>query len=249
MRDEERRRYEIHATSNLFKRRIAESRTALEQCVGLRTVVSTSWGKDSCVCVHLAQEVLGMNVECVHLRSPYELPGGEHVEAWFVARGAICTDIHAKWDLRQYIEFLQGVGLEYQQDARGRGKRRKVNALHEWYDANAIEARVGGVRAEESKGRKLNFGLRGLHYQLRSGVWSCNPLAWWTPVDVWAYLVTHGVPWHPLYDCETHGFNRERNRNSGWLTMPRPERVDWLRTHYPEQWRVLVREFPSARLV
>lgn len=75
------------------------------------------------------------------------------------------------------------------------------------------------------------------------------PLAWWTARDVWAYLVSRSVPWHPIYDYEDCGLTREKNRNTGWLSTDGASegRLIWLRRHFPEQWERLATEFPDVR--
>lgn len=102
------------------------------------------------------------------------------------------------------------------------------------------------MRAEESANRRRLFRARGTTY-LRGGTeWVCNPLAWWTANDVWAYLVSRGLPWHRLYDCETLGFTRERLRSGGWLYTDGVHDgwIPWLREHFPDQFRQLVAAFP-----
>lgn len=242
-------RYEEHARLRVFQRRIDEARATLASIRGKRLVVSTSWGKDSCVVLHLALCELGVPLTSLHLRSPYELPGGEHIESWFRSLGVATVDTPTKLDLAGYLAWLQEAGLGYQRMSINRGKAKKIGELTRWYAEHGIKARVSGVRAEESKARRINFRTRGLTYELTSGVVSCNPLAWWTPVDVWAYIASRALPYHRLYDCETHGMTRESLRNAGWLTIREPERAAWLRRHFPEQWRTLAAAFPSVRLI
>jgi 3'-phosphoadenosine 5'-phosphosulfate sulfotransferase (PAPS reductase)/FAD synthetase len=76
-----------------------------------------------------------------------------------------------------------------------------------------------------------------------------QPLAWWSAQDTWAYLFSREVPYHPLYDRETHGQTRETLRNTGWLSTDGAEqgRIAWLREHYPDQYRLLEAAFPRIR--
>lgn len=66
---------------------------------------------------------------------------------------------------------------------------------------------------------------------------------------MWARIAERGLPYHPLYDCESHGMTRETLRNSGWLTTvgAAEGRIAWLRQHFPEQYRALAAEFPQVR--
>ena len=248
MRHSDRAMYEIHARSREHQRRIGEARRELERVRGKRLVVGSSWGKDSVALVDLAVRTLGP-VDVVHLKSPYELPGYESVLEW--ARGLGCT-IHTaptRKTLDGYLAWLDRVGLGFDWITGDAGKRSKIDELTEWITARGYEARATGVRAEESRQRAKHFAARGLTYTLTSGIVVTNPIGRWTGRDVWAYTVARELPWHPLYDCETHGLTRERLRNAGWLTFHRSadSRASWLRQHYPEQWSIVVERWPHVR--
>lgn len=248
MRDIDRRTYELVASTRRFAELVERSREELRKAHALgRLVVSTSWGKDSCALAHLALETLGP-VPLVHLQSGYELPGGDAVVEYFKARTAV-HEVPAKMALDELIAWLQEHGLGYERtELHGAGKKRKADRGIEWAKANGFDVQVLGMRAEEAKGRRMCFRVRGLTYRAH-GLIVSNPIGWWRTSDVWAYLVSRGVPWHPLYDCETHGLTREQIRNSGWLTVSPADdaRVAWLKQHYPAQYRALAEHFPQVR--
>lgn len=231
-----------------FRRKLDRARAEIMAATRTgRYVVSSSWGKDSCALVHLALTVCGP-VDVAHLRSPYELPGGEDVVQWFAERVRVHT-VPTSRTLDEYVAWLQSHGLHYERDALlARGKARKADELVEWVLSRGYDTQLLGMRAAESKGRRQCFRVRGLTYPAR-GLTVCNPLGWWTARDVWAYLVSHDVPWHPLYDRETHGQSRETLRNAGWLSVHGAEdaRIAWLRQHYPEQYRQLAERLPQVR--
>lgn len=239
------RLYEIHARHSVFRERVVKAR-ALVATMPKDTIVCSSWGKDSGVLVSLALRAGIRNV--AHLRSPYELPGWEPVRDWAVANGAIVHDVPTARTLDEYVSWLQAHGLHYEREtlltARKAAKR---DELLDWVDAHGFTSQLLGMRADESKGRKACFRVRGLRYPAH-GLDVCNPFGWWTTRDVWAYLVSEGVPWHRLYDCETHGETRETLRNGGWLSVhgSNDARIPWLREHFPEQYRALRERFPQV---
>ncbi len=247
------RRYEVLAKTVAFQRRLYHAKLEIESATRHHDhwVVSSSWGKDSCALVALIAETVGPGFEAVHLRSPYELPGYEHVLEWFAARCVIHT-VETARTLAEYVEWLQAHGLGYERDrAQGAGKARKVDEMLAWVRERGFGLQFLGMRAAESKARKTCFRVRGLTYPAHGLVVS-NPIGWWSTSDVWAYLVSRGVPWHRLYDCETHGVTREQIRNAGWLTVVGDQtdwRIPWLRQHFPEQYRELRRLFPRVGLL
>lgn len=53
---------------------------------------------------------------------------------------------------------------------------------------------VYGLRIDESRARRLRFAQHGI-----SSKNTCAPLSTWTYMDVFAYLLEHGLPIHPAY--------------------------------------------------
>lgn len=245
------REYETHAKTLAFQRRLAAAQIEISRAIGggAPWLVSSSWGKDSCALVGLASEVVGARFEAAHLRSPYELPGYERVLEWARERCTIHT-VDSTRTLTEYVAWLSEHGLGYERETQqSAGKQAKADQLIDWVRGNGYAVQLLGMRADESKARRKCFQVRGLTYRAH-GLTVSNPLGWWTSRDVWAYLVSRGIPWHPLYDATTHGYTREQLRNSGWLTVTNFDdgRTAWLRQHYPEQWRALAAEFPQVRL-
>lgn len=157
-------------------------------------------------------------------------------------------DVPARLSLQDTIAWLRTHGLGHEREKRGgAGKKRKADAALEWVLSRGYDVQALGMRAEESPARRTCFRIRGLVYEAH-GIVVANPIGWWSTRDVWAYLVSRDLPWHRLYDLETHGFTRETLRNSGWLTWAAaPDnggRAQWLEAHYPEQWRALLADFP-----
>lgn len=248
------REYETHAKTVSFARKLYWSRCEIERAAQPhnRWLVSSSWGKDSCALAGLVSETLGPGFHVSHLRSPYELPGCERVVEWFGARCVIHA-VETSRTLAEYVAWLQQHGLGFEREQRRKvGRARKADELATWASDNGYTMQMLGMRADESQVRRRVFRSKGVTYQRSAGGWISNPIAWWSVTDVWAYLVSRNVPWHPLYDCETHGVTRKQIRNAGWLTVQGDAtdwRIPWLRRHYPDQYRMLVEAFPQVRLL
>ena len=71
------------------------------------------------------------------------------------------------------------------------GRRRCDEAL------SGLDAWITGMRREQSPTRS---DIAEAGWDDKHGLWKFNPLADWTERDVWAYIVDHGLPYHPLHD-------------------------------------------------
>lgn len=243
--------YEVFAKTKAFQRHVDTARRLLVQ--GAETgkiVISMSWGKDSCAMGDLACRELG-KCDMMHMAYTHELPGGDAVRQHFSERATI-HELPPLNTLAESLEWLKVVGLPHERDPREHQKiiqTRKRSRGNDWAVGNGYTCTALGMRAQESMTRRRLFKYRGPLYQRAGGHWVCNPLAWWKTEDVWAYLVSREVPWHPLYDHETHGFTRATLRNGGWLYTDGTDRgwTVWMREHFPEQWRMLCDAFPHMR--
>jgi 3'-phosphoadenosine 5'-phosphosulfate sulfotransferase (PAPS reductase)/FAD synthetase len=149
-------------------------------------------------------------------------------------------------------EWCERIGLPHERTANVQSRvvqEIKRDRGGEWAREHGYAVQVLGLRASESVIRRMLLRRRGLLYQLSTGDWRAQPLAWWSAQDTWAYLFSREVPYHPLYDHETHGQTRETLRNTGWLSTDGAEqgRIAWLQEHYPAQYRQLAAEFPRIR--
>lgn len=61
-----------------------------------------------------------------------------------------------------------------------------------------LDAWISGLRREQASTRSAARRLE--HDPVRPGVVKINPLVDWSEEEVWAYLTTHEVPYHTLYE-------------------------------------------------
>lgn len=254
MRSQDRSRYLMHARTRTHLARVERARsilrTAVEIAGGVEAVaVFTSWGSDSVPLCDLALSTLGP-VTMVHMASAYEMPGGEHVVEHFAARGRVVT-LPPSRTLDETVAWLHEIGLGCDRETEATRKvtnRAKGDKGARWATDNRVAVQVLGMRADETLSRKKLFAARGPIYGARGLTLAC-PLASWSTVDVWAYTVSRGLPWHPLYDCEGLGFTRENLSNIGWLTTHgvASGRIAWLRRYYPDLHALIVEEWPHLR--
>lgn len=252
MRYEEREALRLHVKLPAFRRRLARAEDVLRRANDLgRLVVASSWGKDSVVLCDLASRTLGA-IPIMHIASSYRLPGWEGVAAHFCERTRV-HDIAPARGLQEMIEWLKDVGLPHERTRAAQGNvvavmKKDVGAS--WCIEHGFRVQALGMRAEENqRTRGRLFRARGLIYEAR-GVMMANPLGAWSSMDVWGYIAAHGLPYHPMYDCETHGFTRHTLRNAGWLSTDGAHRgrIAWLRAHYLSQYQELKTQFPQVAM-
>lgn len=91
---------------------------------------------------------------------------------------------------------------------------------------------LSGIRAEESGIRRMSVRRLGID---TGNV--CRPMAWWTVVDVFAYLAMRNLPVHPNYAMLGNGrWPREyiRTASIGGDRGTEHGRREWEREYYPD---------------
>lgn len=250
MPDIERAAYLAHARSPVFARRAKEAEVTLRRAAEAGAVViMSSWGKDSVVLCDIACR-LWERPTILHIASSYRIPGWESVQDHFASRANLHV-IEPSRTLEETIEWLREVGLPHERTKAQQMrvvKTIKKDVGASWCKEHGYAVQALGLRADESKARRDWLRRVGTLYEAQ-GVKIVAPLAWWSARDVWAYIVSRGLPYHPMYDLQTDGVTRETQRNTGWLSTDGAHdgRIAWLRRHYTELYRALAAHFPDVR--
>lgn len=169
-----------------FKRKVAQAKQFIKQALEISpAIVSISWGKDSTVMLHLAQQIKP-DILAVHYASPESHSG-------------ITSNFPEVID-----NYLDRFNTNY----------RYLVAEPDWaFTPNTVKDRVHsivntddyrmdliGVRADESRERKLAIKKYGVIHQYSTGLWRCFPLAYWKTRDIWAYTILHELPYLMAYN-------------------------------------------------
>jgi len=172
--------------------RVEESLEFLGTLRGKRVYVAFSGGKDSICTLHLSYRVLGPGIEVFHWdHGPWLVPRPVEDELQRIMRAVAPKAVHivrtgkalqgerARWDYRAWYRAFFGT-LE------------KLRVERGW------EVGLLGLRGEEGVRRRLRTGE---WCELRGGVALCYPIRRWTWRDVWAYIVSNGLPYPSVYDA------------------------------------------------
>jgi phosphoadenosine phosphosulfate reductase len=162
--------------------------------------VSVSWGKDSVVAAHLAlQAAPGARVVWVRSRH-FEMPECDLVRDAFLA---------AHPDAR-----YEEIDVELRNPKRGEPgydtRHLDPHADHQDVLKEELTGRyVSGLRAEESRMRRMSIAHRGLTTPN-----TCRPIGRWDATHVYAYLHREELPAHPAYAMSAGGHYDRR-----WLRV------------------------------
>lgn len=239
----------VHAELASFQTKVVSALGAIRRAAELgRVGVSFSGGKDSLVLLHLVRLVL-TDAPAAFYDSGSELPATYSM----VAREGVVT-ITPRYSMLDMARYAGWWGYAHPVDAGCPFDAKRI-VIEEPAETFVVRERLRvichGVRAEESSARKKHTRSRGELYQSTDRTWYCMPLARWTLADVWAYIATRGLDYHPAYDdMALARLPRESwriatllgERGSGW------GRHVMLRRYAPEQWAAIAREFPLFAL-
>ncbi len=199
--------------------------------------VSFSAGKDSAVVADLAHRMRpGIDILMADPGCPTHWLKGERDEwlAFAAARG---------WGLRLFAwdKWSAVSAAESIEDHQNKAHADMFRELHAYARANGLTGRLTGMRAEESRRRRLLTAHRGATYEMADGTTAINPIADWMVADVWAYIITHGLPWLSIYDAFGPA---ARNGMIGQSGIDHG-RLGYLKIHYPEVWREAMSRLPA----
>lgn len=237
-----RERYLLHATLPAHRRKVAQAQDIIAQALATcpSWYVAFSTGKDSTCVLALVRSV---QPDAVAHHSLHERMLPESV-AYLertpnVRRVAYQdfdgTDWAQRWSSRQAAEAAGARWLEGDEIAM-RG---------------APEAGVFlGLRADENGYRKVHLRSLGtLYHAQKTGKWHCNPVAWWSVEDVWAYILSSGIDYNAAYDRLDEMGIAPRDQRIGPLVVERVVgrgQIAILRRGWPEIYRDLASRFPEA---
>ena len=158
--------------------------------------LSVSWGKDSMVVAHLVAETR-LPIPFVFVR----VAAGENPDCDAVRDAFLTRYPHV--DYREHLDeetAARRFGYQPTDPERPGVSLPKLR----------IGPYITGLRAEESATRAAS--IKAWHGITTKN--TCRPIAFWTAVDVFAYLAGHDLPVHPAY-AMSHGGHLDRR----WLRV------------------------------
>lgn len=219
--------------------------------------VGVSWGKDSMCVLHMAYS-MGIR-KAVHVRYHPQarfpdsdeirdrtlemLPGLEYVE----------IPCESSWDVYERAgRFFMEPETDVEKTLVKAYEGQFQLAMAEGQRQLGAAGSFGGMRADESKARWMLTHTKGNDYVTVDNRRIVLPIAYWSGADVWAYIVTHGLPWLKIYDYSPRGSRiRERSEPAFAVTGGVADSIrrhgSWIgwRSAYPEWWSVWISRWPE----
>lgn len=246
----------LHARTRLHQRRVDR---ALETIAAFsaqveQPYVAWSAGKDSTAMTHLACVAAGhLDWHVLSIKDDLDFPGEEEYVRGLAAEwGLTRLDVvHPPLSLQDWIADHLAT-MEIGDDVHSRTAGLSREAFYPVIDAYADQIQADGVllglRTEESPGRNMNRASRGTIYPHSGGVLHCTPIADWRGLDVYAYLLSHGIEPLHVYRCCGLATSPDLVRKSWWFPGAHVNggATVWLKTYYPSLYRRLCELWPIA---
>jgi 3'-phosphoadenosine 5'-phosphosulfate sulfotransferase (PAPS reductase)/FAD synthetase len=231
----ERHGFLTHARTKRFARKIRQAHEVIAEALKLAPAfVSLSWGKDSTVLLHLAQQI-NPNILAVHFSTPCQ----NLLEDYSGIEKAYCN---------RFPTNLKTVDIGMEITLPEAVRRQLIWQSH--------PVALTGMRAEENPGtRGKHLKSRGLIVPYKSpelkGVTAAHPLGFWSWQDVWAYICDRDLPYLPSYD-ETF-IHKSRSRTTNVMPFlgnnsasQRLGRIDRMKMESPEAYAFLQQYYPHV---
>lgn len=260
MRDSEKELYMLHASLPTYKRKLQASLELLKKAKEMngKWCVSYSTGKDSTVALDLAYQIFGDSLIVLHQSyGKTDLPGtAELLEKtrhkyplkFIINQAPSNLDVLAKAG-----GFFDNPTTKQQKEAWKWWREQGWEKADEMARDAGVTGNIVGLRAQESRARKISTYVHGtIFYNKKQQLYQCRPLAFWDSRDVWAYIISNNLEYHPVYDFARNEEERGRIRNE--LTLIRgiealSERglLAETRMRYPEFVEEILMEYPELK--
>jgi 3'-phosphoadenosine 5'-phosphosulfate sulfotransferase (PAPS reductase)/FAD synthetase len=246
MNDSQREFFLLRSRHPAYHRKVAETQAIIDEMMtrAKRPYLAFSAGKDSHVLLHWLQ-AMQAPVEFVWSNDEWNLPETiELVDSMPFLHRIAANVRHASffmsWDYPDASEHLPP-GTHWIDNDHGL----QTYARRRGYDGVFI-----GLRANENSRRRLHLRTHGvLFWSQQDQNWQCNPLAWWTALDVWAYLISNQVRYNRAYDRLFEMNIPIEEQRIGPLAVERAlgyGQLAILRRGWPDLYQRFVARYPEA---
>lgn len=185
MDDADRLMFKGWATLPQFKRKVTQAKAIIQEAMSIAPAyVACSWGKDSVVLLHIAQQIVP-DILAFHYGS-FESSTG------IVSNFPAVISSYCERFSPNYQELIAKPEWAFTPDT-------VRDRIHSVINTDFYKMALVGVRAQESKVRRIAIRKYGHTHQYKDGLWRCFPLSYWDTKDIWAYTVANELPYLDAY--------------------------------------------------
>lgn len=158
-----------------------------------KLTMATAFGPEGCVILHMLAEI-EPKVRVFNLDTGYQFPETLRLRDRIAERYGI------------EVEMVRPADSVATYEARHRGPLYVVDSNQCCHDRKIVPLRgavqgydawISAIRADQSLDRSRSHVVG---WDAKFNLAKVNPLLRWTKRDVWAFIVTHDVPYNPLHD-------------------------------------------------
>jgi len=171
-------------------------------------VISSSFGKDSTVLMHLVHRVddsVPVVMNDTGLMFPETKEHKRKLEKkWNLDVDVVKPDM-TYWDVADKYGFPKPQGRNTIQGDNTEPKCCKIlktDPMRDYIKENDIDLDFVGVLGDEGRQRRLMYVMRGTfnYFHKTWGIWKSVPMLFWHEDDVWEYLDKYDLPVNPAYE-------------------------------------------------
>lgn len=158
-----------------------------------KLTMATAFGAEGCVLIAMLARI-EPTVRVFNLDTGYQFPETLALRNRIAERYGIEVELVRPESTVAEYETANN-GPVYTDDPNRCCRERKLVPLQR--AIRGYDAWISAIRADQTTDRGQ---ARVLSWDAKFGLVKINPLLRWTKRDVWAYIVTHDVPYNPLHD-------------------------------------------------
>ncbi len=231
--------FEAHSRTKIHQKRVKESKIIIEDALKKadKWQISFSGGKDSAALVALASEI-SKDFIVWSQKDDTDISFAKPYCEFF------CTCVGVNIEFARAVSAIKNNPLADSHTSAGEDAQYFFDLAKEAEDK--VDGVMMGLRIEESKARKFNYSkYTDAAYRLKSGKWRCNPLMRWKGEDVFAFLISRGLPILDVYQrielWEPPDPRKIRYDSIMPGNFAHDGRLAWLFHHYPDEYARLHR--------